>query len=338
MSIELDSVRSSEIMMDNNDKKCAPSKTFKDGSCIPLSILVKMAEAYNEMNGGSSNSVSSNQIKLYQNVEVLNPGKYKRYLLKEFSNRLSDVCDTQRCWLKQDFINRLADPIRKELSKNTHRRSGPHGKFTWLNTNDINHAMEQYQKKYKGFRFLGAVPMDFDEIAVIKLDKDGVLQRQLDKAEAYYIRDLDFAKLYHDEGINKLGIIFNLDTSDQKGSHWVAGYYDLDKGQVYYYDSYGEHVDVSDKDSSPVPGPVRKLMRRVTRAISKIKGIPENKIDVRHNKVRHQFKNSECGVFSMSFILRLLKGMTFDEIVNSKVYDDEINKCRDVYFIRENKS
>jgi hypothetical protein len=338
MSMELDSVRSSEIIKDSNDKKCAPSKVFKDGSCIPLSILVKMAEAYNDMAGGSSNGNKSSIIKLYPSVETANPNKYKRYLLKEFSGRLSEVCDNQRCWLKQDFMSRLADPIQKELMKNTYRPSGPNGRFTWLNTLDINKAMSQYQKMYKGFRFLGAVPMDFDEIPIPKLDINGIPQHKSDESEEYYIRDLDFKKLYNEEGIDKLGVIFNLDTSKQRGSHWVAGYYDLGKGQVYYYDSYGEHIDPSDPGSHPVPAPVRKLMRRVARAIPELSGIPKNKIDIRHNKVRHQFKNSECGVFSMSFILRLLKGKTFDEIANSKVYDDEINKCRDLYFIKENKS
>lgn len=338
MSAEIDSVRSSEIVKNDNDMKCAPSSIFKDGSCISLTLLVKMAEAYNEMNGGSmGDNKNQNYIKLYPNVQELNPTKYKRYLLKEFSNRLSDICDSQRCWLKQDFIKKLSIPTQKDLLKNTYRPSGPSGRFTWLNTLDINKAMSQYQKKYKGFRFLGAVPMDFDEIPIPKLDINGEPQRKSDGSEDYYIRDLNFKKLYKDEKIDKLGIIFNLDTSKERGSHWVAGYYDLTKGQVYYYDSYGEHTDPADENSYPIPAPVRKLMRRVTRATHEITGIPENKIDVRHNKVRHQFKNSECGVFSMSFILRLLKGKTFDEIQNGKVYDDEINKCRDLYFIKENK-
>jgi DNA polymerase/3'-5' exonuclease PolX len=41
--------------------------------------------------------------------------------------------------------------------------------------------------------------------------------------------------------------------------------------------------------------------------------------DVRYNKIQHQFKNSECGVYSMNFIIRLLGGETFDEIVNNKI-------------------
>lgn len=295
----LDSVRSSEIVKDKEDKKCAPKTTFENGSCIKTPLLVNMAEAYNEM-------FSSNKIKLYPNVETLNPGKYKRYLLKEFSGRLSDVCNNQRCWLKQDFINRMTGSIKEELTKSTFRPSGPAGRFTWLNTTNIDKVLSQYEDKHKGFKFLGAVPLDFDEIPTLG------------------IKDIDFNKL-HKEGTNKLGIVYNTDTSKGKGEHWVAGFFDLDNGKVYYYDSYGLEPEK----------PIRRLMRRATKGISSIKGIPEGKVDVRHNKVRQQYKNSECGVFSISFILRLLQGKTFDEIVNSGVKDDEINKCRDVYFVKD---
>ena len=298
----IDSVRSSEIVKDNEDKKCAPSVTFENGSCIKTPILVKMAEAYNDM-------FASNKIKLYPNIETLNHGKYKRYILKEFSKRLSDVCNNQRCWLKQDFINKMNGAMREELMKSTFRPHGPGGKYTWLNTVNIDKVVSQYEDKYKGFKFLGAVPLDFDD-----LPKLG-------------IKDLDSRKIRED-GIDKLGIIYNTDTSKGSGEHWVAGFFDLDKGKVYYYDSYGLEPEK----------PIRKLMRRMTKQISQVKGVPEGKIDVKHNKVRHQYKNSECGVFSISFILRLLQGKTFDEIANSGVKDDEINKCRDIYFVKDKKT
>jgi hypothetical protein len=61
------------------------------------------------------------------------------------------------------------------------------------------------------------------------------------------------------EGKNKVGIIFNLDEHWKPGSHWVAMYGDLKKGEAYYFDSYG---------ISPEPR-VRKLMRRVVKIFSK---------------------------------------------------------------------
>jgi hypothetical protein len=52
------------------------------------------------------------------------------------------------------------------------------------------------------------------------------------------------------------------------------------------------------------------------------------KCDVRYNKTRNQFKNSECGVYSINFILEMLNGKTFDDIENNPIPDDDINKLR----------
>ena len=60
-----------------------------------------------------------------------------------------------------------------------------------------------------------------------------------------------------------------------------------------------------------------------------------NNIDIRYNTNRHQYKNSECGVYSMNFIIRLLRGEGFAKIEKSKVIDDEMNKCRKVYFSKK---
>ena len=53
---------------------------------------------------------------------------------------------------------------------------------------------------------------------------------------------------------------------------------------------------------------------------------------IKFNQSRHQFKNSECGVYSVNFILRLLKGETFEYICDNITLDDEVNKCRETYF------
>ena len=56
-------------------------------------------------------------------------------------------------------------------------------------------------------------------------------------------------------------------------------------------------------------------------------------IDARFNKIQHQFKNSECGVYSINFIIRLLNGKeNFDDITNNITNDDVMNSCRKHYF------
>ena len=55
-------------------------------------------------------------------------------------------------------------------------------------------------------------------------------------------------------------------------------------------------------------------------------------IDIRYNPIQHQKGQTECGVYSINFLLRLLKGESFTEIIHRKMSDHEINKCRDYYF------
>jgi hypothetical protein len=292
---DISSVRSSEINKDMKDKRCAPGINFDSVSCIKLKLLIKLAGAYNE------DASNSDKIKMSSKIETLNPQKYKRYLVREIHRRVGDKCSTQKCWTEQSFIKNMDKYGRIELEKFTFRPDGPEGKFEWLNTYNINDVMKQYEQKYKEFKYMGTVPMDFDDISRLG------------------IKSMDYKKLVS-EGKTKLGVVFNLDESWKNGSHWVAMYADIKKGDVMYFDSYGV----------PPEPRVRRLMRRITKAIESIN--PKVNVSADYNKVRHQFKNSECGVYSINFIVRMLRGDEFKDICNEKTSDDKINKCRKAYF------
>ena len=285
-------IKSSEV--NPSDKKCAPGLIFENGSCIPLNVLLEMANAYNLENPDDA-------ITLYPSFETLNRAKYKKYLLREFKKKLSSVCTTQDCWTKQSFVDKMNAVMKDELQKKTFRPEGPQGKFDWLNTLNINDVMTQYENKYKDFKFLGAVPIDFDD-----LPKLG-------------IRDLDLNGLVK-SGKTKIGIIFNLDESYKSGSHWVACYSNMKEGQIYYFDSY----------NTQPPQQVRKFMRRLANFCQNDLGIKNVVAD--HNRIRHQYGNNACGIFSLNFILRMLRGDTFEAICESKTPDEIINRCRKVYF------
>lgn len=282
----------------DGENKCAPGKIFEHGSCIPLNILVEMGEAYNIENPNDS-------IKLYPSFETLNRSKYKKYLLNEFDKKLDDVCKTQNCWTKQTFINKMSKSLKEELQRKTFRPDGPQGKFEWLNTININEVVFQYEDKYNDFKFLGAVPIDFDELprlGIKNLNLDDLIQ----------------------SGKTKIAIVFNLDESYKPGSHWVAAFGDLKNGTIYFFDSYGIEPDPR----------ISKFMRRLANYCKNNMGIKN--VIATHNKVRHQYGGSECGVYSINFIIRMLKGDTFEDICNSKTSDETINKCRKIYFISNN--
>ena len=286
-------LNSSEISINKDkDVKCAPGNKFENGSCIPLDLLVEMAKTYNQE--------QDNKIKLYQNFDTLNPKKYKLYLVKEFRKRLKNICDDQKCWIKQKFINNMKKELKHYLKKNTFRPSGPQGKFTWLNTLNINNVMNQYENKHEDFLFKGAVPIDFDDLPDLE------------------IANMDFNELLN-KNISKIGFVFNLDEHWKSGSHWVALFSDIKNNNTYFFDSYGIRPEKR----------IRKLMRRFEK-FYKQKGGSEPTI--LYNKHRHQYKGSECGVYSINFIVRLLEGESFEHITRNKTLDDEMNECRKKYF------
>jgi hypothetical protein len=142
--------------------------------------------------------------------------------------------------------------------------------------------------------------------------------------------------------ITKIGIVPNLDEHWQSGSHWVALYADLVKGNIYFFDSYGYRPEPRlrglakriaewkyKKDTGKkLEFDVEDYMTENNKKLNEI----EKKYDIRYSTIRNQYKNSECGVYSMNFIIRLLNGSKFDDIIKKKLDDDIVNQCREIYF------
>ena len=51
-----------------------------------------------------------------------------------------------------------------------------------------------------------------------------------------------------------------------------------------------------------------------------------------YNDTRFQFKNTECGVYSIYFIESFLKGSNYHSILSNIINDNEINKKRNIYY------
>jgi Ulp1 family protease len=99
------------------------------------------------------------------------------------------------------------------------------------------------------------------------------------------------------ENKTKIGIIFNLDKHDQKGSHWVSMFIDLEEKFIFYFDSAGDAI----------PPEIRILKDRLIRQAKKL--TPPLKLLYKHNhNVEHQLENTECGVYSLFFIITMLTG------------------------------
>ena len=301
------------------DKKCAPGIKYEEGSCIKNKDLKQLANAFNLENPKNKIETNVDKKELVENLKDVFKKEYK--------------CDSQICWLNQSFVKRLNN---KDLSKFTFRPIGPKSKYDWLSTTHINDVVDQYEKKYKNFSFLGAVPYDFQELRELHMGKE---------LDFDNLRDGKLNEDYKGESkIDKFGMVINLDPHDKPGSHWVALYTDFEKKQIYFFDSVGK------KPKKKIKKFINKLTKymykkkynkslNINKVLENVKSKNTNdyiknlnKFDIRHNKIQHQFKNSECGVYSINFIVRLVGGETFDEITQNITKDDFMNNCRQTYF------
>jgi hypothetical protein len=314
---------SKKFIPDNEYQKCAPNKSYDviNNTCFTLEQLIKMSFAYNSINTDKIDFNTKYNDFLLENSLSNNEHNKKKYLLKELIDKLPNTCKSQECLLKEKFVLKLND---HDILYKTLRPLGPKYKIKWLSSSDINQIMYQYTFKYDDYKFFGAIPLDFEKIEL-------PISYELDK----FINTIH--NLYKDNKY-KLGYVINLDKHYQSGSHWVALYINLKDKQIYFFDSYGYKPK----------NEIKKLMSyyyyymykfiddsyKLTRIDFNNDGVCDNpfNIDIKYNNIRHQFKNSECGVYSINFILRLLNGETFDNITKNITTDDEVNQCRQKYF------
>ena len=167
---------------------CAPSKKGKKcGTCFSKKTLVKMATAINPN-------------KKWKN-------KSKIQLWNIIRDDMSNQCNAEWCWLEKN--ERFQNILTREELAHTFKPKKPEkwkeNKYTWLTTSDINKVMKQYEKKYKDYVFFGPVPVDCPN------------------GYSCELTNLEIDKMYK-SGIKRIGIIYNLDKHNERGSHWVAVY------------------------------------------------------------------------------------------------------------------
>lgn len=175
----------------------------------------------------------------------------------------------------------------------------------WLDSNNIRDVMKQYEDYDKQFKFLGPYPIDFaSQDPESKEKKDCIIDEMCE------------LNLKREElnGKTKIGIIYNLDPHYKNGSHWIANYIDLDKDECYYFDSYGMKP----------PKQVYKFMQWLT--------LQEPNMKLGWNGRRFQLSDSECGMYCMYFIDRMIAGESFLKFCRRAPPDSFMLDLRDWMF------
>lgn len=278
------------------------TKTLNKLNCAPSSNSVGGYTCYSD--------IKLNLIKEMWNkrhpdkiIETNNPRKIWNFL----KHQLINICDNEKCWLRQEFMKQGLD---KELLHYTFAPEQPttwkKNPTEWLSTLEIHKVLNQWEHKYNDFLFLGASPINYDTL----LDDNKCVWDDL--CNFNLKRELNNGKY-------KFGVIFNLDPHYKEGSHWVSLFINVKKREINYFDSYGI-------------APEKNIRKFINNIILQGKKLNINfKLNI--NNKRHQFSDSECGMYSIYFIIKMLKGTSFKYFINKRIKDNTMIKLRSKYFI-----
>ena len=274
---------------------CSPTarkKHKKQYSCLSDDILYKLKNMWNERHPDAQ-------------IHSKNPEEIWKMLKQNMSN----VCNKESCWLKQDFTKGQMNHLVKDEFAPESPDEWKKNPNEWLSSVDIINVMKQYETAYKCFNFMGPSPIDYD---TRKVDGECVWNELCNLSLKQEMR----------RGIYKIGIIFNLDPHYKSGSHWVSLFIDIKKGKIFFFDSAGDKV----------PKQIKKLSDNIIEQGKQLHPPIQFNFDENHPK-EHQFGDTECGIYSLFFIIHMLEDKIDGNYLKKNMLNDKfMEKFRQVYF------
>jgi hypothetical protein len=298
----------------SKNKKISNIKTLKPVSkdgCLSLTVIKDLVHAWNNRNIDDKIDIDQSAQSLYRELK----SKF------EASNNVM--------WFEHDVIESLldeskVDEVRKRYFKPIAPETWNSNPKQWLSSIDIEKVLEQYEEKYPEFISYGALPIDF----ALKSGNSCVINN---------ICAISIEALMK-RGKRYIGVVFNLDKHTQSGSHWISLFVNIKTGEINFWDSIAR----------PAPPEVEELMDKISKQLLIVKkkendgkyklysdsGCTYDKPKKQVNEVRHQFENTECGMYSLYFIIEQLdKGKSFDDVCKNIIRDARMNAMRKEYFI-----
>ena len=217
--------------------------------------------------------------------------------------------DPRRVWsnLKQRLHDMCTsgDPtcvVTSLMKRPRYPKSWDTNRSEWLSSDDIDKAENEYEKVIEDYYFVGCVPIDFD------------LKSEMSKCIVSTLCSMKLDTLYK-KGYRRVGIVFNTDVHDGPGQHWIATFLDIRPELQYprmtYFDSYARK-------------PEKEIQRLMFRWKDQWDAHSDAPMKLTYNTTRHQFKESECGMYCLYFHFACL----MDIPMNEPFSDEKVNSLR----------
>ncbi len=224
-------------------------------------------------------------------------------LLQVLKNKYN--CNSETCVLSSSEVqNHIDQNSIKIILKENFKPLGPKMSRDWLSNFDIDDVLEQMKKKYKEKYFLH-IPFQMRDF-----EKTGSELSKLDWNAEY------------SKGFRTFGTVMNTDYSTGRGIHWFAIFGDfLDDSEIFtieYFNSSGE---------LPLPEVV-SWMKKFKFSLNFEKPVK----DVVVTRIVNQQSSSECGLYSIYYIVSRLHGVPMKWFEKNRVRDKVMYEFRKYLF------
>jgi|UniRef100_A0A6C0IML6 hypothetical protein len=287
----------------NTKTNCSPMmKKTRKNTCYDKNSLLLIKKEFNNNRNHTHNQITTN-----------NPN----HIIKELKQKIKH-CSKEDCWLSEIKDLSLRKKTNDYLFAPKQPSTWKNDPNYWLSNFDILDVLQQYEKAYPNFKFIGPTPIDFDSKPYL-LDNSCVWKD---------LCNIQLKDYIHNK-IDKIGIIFNLDKHDQSGSHWVSMFINLKQKFIYYFDSA----------VNPIPPEIIALKNKLLEQAANL----HLKLTYHDNfPIMHQYENSECGMYSLFMIITMLTEKVEKKALKSKkqkinfltkrIPDNYVFGYRDIYF------
>ena len=194
-------------------------------------------------------------------------------------------CESESCLYSSVLVKKkLGRQQANDILKSRFKPKGPFDSDNWLSDSNIDNVLQQNMIKYKKFYAIPYQMIDFakkqTELATINIP-------------------------YQLKKYNTIGVVLNTDTSNGKGKHWFAIFIDARHTPytIEFFNSSGNYP------VHQIHTWINKTKREIERSGKEVKDII-----VSPNEL--QKSDTECGVFSLWFILSRVKGVPVSEFKN----------------------
>jgi hypothetical protein len=301
-----------KIFKNNYNSTCSATGNHNNYSCIKTNLLEEIIK--------NNNYADINDIKKKTEDE----DEYRKKLVEIINVKSHSKSELE--WNKHNVYDKLDKKI-KRLIDNCYKPSGPIDK-EWLNNLEIENFFERFEDNRGDFYFIGVFPRDFANFnnnKINHIDENYLNKINIEKEkinEENKKQNLDMVNI---EPITKLGTVFNHDKTGQQGSHWVALFIKIHRKDgkpfdinAYYFDSVGN--------------PPKKEYKDYVQSLFNKFNIKYDESKFKINKIQHQTYGGDCGVYAITFIVRMMDGEDFDELCKNIIPPDEMNLIRKLIF------